>query len=353
MKDKTESAPETGKPARTLETVIFDASPLGFRGTALALFLLPASAYAGLAALTGFPLLEAGPDGGMQADGTLIFALLLSAIFAAAVSLAAASARPSPQVRSALALTLKDGMEAVDRYERRQIPRARRNVIAVLAGLIIGLGINIYPIGAFIRIDLADYIRSPGVWFLVMSPILFALLVRAILSMSEDGPVLRALARDQLIVDLDHPDRLHVYGRMALRSALSWLVFAAIGIAFLGTGASWNGALPMMVGAALLAGASFFLAMRAVHDRMAETRAAALDAVRDRLADMRTAALSGDREAMSALSGLTSYEARLERLGDWPVSAPVTTRFALYVLIPVLAWIGAALAERLVGFLTT
>tara|TARA_R110002072_G_scaffold66640_5_gene164117 strand:+ start:215 stop:1276 length:1062 start_codon:yes stop_codon:yes gene_type:complete len=350
MTKARDSTREIATRHHNLEGWVFAHSPLGFWATSLLLFAIPVACYMGLAWLTGFPLLEVAADGTRRADGALVFALLLSTIFTAALSLAGAPARHNLQLRSDLALTLKDGMAAVDDFASAHDGDARRNILAIVVGLIVGLGINIYPIGAIVRTDIGDYVRSPGLWFLIMSPILFILLVRAILAMRQEGPAVRALSRDQLIVDLDHPDRLHVYGRLALRNALSWLIFAAIGMAFLASGASWAGAIPIMGGAILLAGFSFLNAMRAVHDRIRDEKAHALDQVRIHLSELRDEAFAGDRTAMTALAGLTAYEARLEKLREWPVSAPVTTRFALYILIPAAAWIGAALAERLVAF---
>lgn len=352
MMDETQQTQLKAAPSPTLEAWLFDRMPAGMGGSIAIIFLIPVGLFVGISLATGHDLVERSASGSLVAGDTLVIALLLSAIWTAALALGAGSARFNAKIAAELAMTLRGGREAVARLEARQAGTTRRNVLAVIIGLAAGIGINIYPFGAITSIDLGVYLLSPGLWFLIMSPLLFILLARAILSMADDGRGLQTLARDELIVDLDHPDRLHVYGRLALRSALSWLIFAAIGVAFLGTGASWIGALPMMSGAAILAAASFFLSMRPVRDRVAEAKAEALEQLRRHLAETRHAALAGDRTAMAALAGLTSYEGRLERLREWPVSAPVTTRLLLYILIPVAAWIGAALAERLVEAVT-
>ena len=343
-KDDTETSRNLGFEAR-----LFDLLPLGFWGTAIALFVIPVIAFFLIAELNGYTTVRIAETGGLAVQSATIFALLLSAIFTAAVSLSAAAETLTPRVRAALALTLRDGHDAVDQYEARRKGRSRRGWVPIVIGSAIGIGMNVFPLGALVETSLLDYIQSPGIWFLIISPLLFILLARAIHSMSAESRAMRDLAADQLVVDLDNPDRLDVYGQIALRSALSWLIFAAIGVAFLGTGAAWSGALPMILGAGALAITSFFLALRAVHSRIVAEKAVALTDIRARLSKLRDAAFSGDMPAAAGLAGLTAYEARLERLREWPISAPVTTRFFLYILIPVAAWLGAALAERMVS----
>jgi len=333
----------------SFEARLFDISPLGFWSTAIALFVIPVIAFFLIAELNGYPTARIADAGGLVVPGATVFALLLSTIFTAAVSLSAAAETLAPRVKTALSLTLRDGDEAVDQYVTHRKGRGRRGWVPILLGTSIGIGMNVFPLGALVETSLLEYIQSPGIWFLIISPLLFILLARAIQSMGAESRAMRDLATDQLVVDLDNPDRLHVYGQIALRSALSWLIFAAIGVAFLGTGASWSGALPMILGAGVLAIASFLLALRAVHSRIVDEKTAALTDIRARLSNLRDAAFSGNMSAAAALAGMTAYEARLERLREWPISAPVTTRFFLYILIPVAAWLGAALAERMVS----
>ena len=60
----------------------------------------------------------------------------------------------------------------------------------------------------------------------------------------------------------------------------------------------------------------------------------------------RASAMMGERsDEASPVSELIAYEAWLEKLPVWPISAPVTRRLALYGFIPVLAWFGSAAAE--------
>jgi hypothetical protein len=49
------------------------------------------------------------------------------------------------------------------------------------------------------------------------------------------------------------------------------------------------------------------------------------------------------------LPGLLAYEARVERVREWPFDLPVLLRFGLYVLILLGSWVAGALVERALG----
>ncbi len=87
-----------------------------------------------------------------------------------------------------------------------------------------------------------------------------------------------------------------------------------------------------------------------VRSRIRATKEAELAAVRR--------ALAGDRSALDATSirhlageftapDLLSYEQRIQQIWEWPIQGSVQ-RILLYVMLPPLAWVLAALVERLV-----
>ena len=48
-------------------------------------------------------------------------------------------------------------------------------------------------------------------------------------------------------------------------------------------------------------------------------------------------------------SGLMTYRERIERVSEWPFSVGTAPRTILYVALPFLSWIAAALVERVLG----
>ena len=103
----------------------------------------------------------------------------------------------------------------------------------------------------------------------------------------------------------------------------------------------------MLVMAAL--GISFVRPVLLVRNRVKAAKTAELRAVR--------AALMGDRSGLTVTSigrfadefsapDLLSYQQRVEQIWEWPVQSSLQ-RILLYVMLPPLAWVLAALIERL------
>jgi hypothetical protein len=72
-------------------------------------------------------------------------------------------------------------------------------------------------------------------------------------------------------------------------------------------------------------------------------------------------AMHGDSTALSdsaisrdadhvGFTELVLYRQMIQDVNEWPVDFPIFIRLTIYVVIPLLAWIGAALVERLVDF---
>jgi hypothetical protein len=55
--------------------------------------------------------------------------------------------------------------------------------------------------------------------------------------------------------------------------------------------------------------------------------------------------------AAGSLADLLAYRNLVRETPEWPIGTSSYTRFALYLLIPVLSWAAAALVERLVNAL--
>ena len=69
---------------------------------------------------------------------------------------------------------------------------------------------------------------------------------------------------------------------------------------------------------------------------------------RKRLIDDVTAGLAARADSLS-LADLLAWERRIEAVREWPLDAPMLTRFALYAAIPLGSWLGSAVVERWLG----
>lgn len=345
----SEAGPGHGAQAHAplLEVRLHSLSPFGpvLNGVIIAALLY--GVYILISLQTGQSLLETR-DGQVAVNSGAWAAFVLSLVFAAAVSIPARSNAEWRAFLDDLSQTLDEAGQAKAAALAIGPPRRRLfgALIAFGSGALGGLAFVIWLMRTS-GLDTASFIQSSGAWFLVTQPILFGLGARAAAQLRHDDQDMAGLVREHLIVDLARLDRLEVYGRLALRSALSWLVIAAIILLFFVYAAPVAVSIGSLV-LALVAGAyAFTSTVGPVVQVASRERDAKLAAVRTSIAEAGEN-LAAERDGPpAALSELTAYEAWLERRPVWPISAPITRRLALYGFIPVLAWFGAAAAELL------
>ena len=90
----------------------------------------------------------------------------------------------------------------------------------------------------------------------------------------------------------------------------------------------------------------FLLPMFSIHHRIAEARDANLERVEREIASMPTPQTAGD---LQKLEILLQHRDRVRDTLLWPINRSVTSRLAVYVIIPPIAWLGAAFVEFGVG----
>ncbi len=347
------SAPRSGAVAAAhaplLEVRLHRPSPFGPVLNGVIIVALLYGAYVAISLQTGQDLLETRGDQVAVNPGAWA-AFVLSLVFAAAISI---PARSHAQWRASLAdlrETLDEDGRALAEVMTIGPPRRRVTgaVIAFALGAAGGL-VFVYWLLMSSGLDLETFLRSTGAWFLITQPVLFGLAARAGVQLRHDDQDMAALVRDHLVVDLARLDRLEVYGRLALRSALSWLVMAAIILLFFVFAAPVAVSISALV-LSLLAGAyAFASTVGPVVQRVSRARDARLADIREQIAAAGDMLAAGQAAPGTPISELAAYEAWLEKRPVWPISAPVSRRLALYGFIPVLAWFGAAAAELLLG----
>jgi hypothetical protein len=157
------------------------------------------------------------------------------------------------------------------------------------------------------------------------------------------------LARTLPAVDLLDREALLPFARQGLRSAIPGVIF----VTFLALNLGDSGFLLAMslIGPAVLMQniAVLVIPMRGVHERLRAAK-------RDELARVNAAirgdagalrgSLLGQRERLS-LADLLAWRAFVEEIPEWPIDVSTVGRFAVYVGIPLLGWIGAALVQHL------
>ena len=343
------AAPGPKTHATLLEVRLHRLSPFGplLNGILIAAALY--GAYILISIQTGQTLLETRGERVVVNPGAWA-AFVLSLVFAAALSI---PARSHAQWRASLN-DLRQTLDEAGRAhaEAMAIGPPRRRVAAALIAFALGAAgglLFVYWLLISSDLDAASFLQSTGAWFTITQPVLFGLAARAAVQLRHDDMEMAVLVREHLMVDLARLDRFEVYGRLALRSALSWLIMAAIILLFF----VFSAPVAVSIGAlmlSLLAGAyAFASTVGPVVQIVSRERDAKLAQVRAKIAAAGEDLADGHNPPTTLLSELTAYEAWLEKRPVWPISAPVSRRLALYGFIPVLAWFGAAAADLLLG----
>ncbi|MEO0982944.1 MAG: hypothetical protein AAFX03_09865 [Pseudomonadota bacterium] len=335
-----------------LETRLYDASPLPDWLTSLVLFAFALGSYLALANLSGQPVFD--PDSRfLRLSTNAQFGFILSLIFATALTLGRRSDQLYRRFKGDFEAVLKPG-GAYWRLSARVLKSYRPAfLLAGLTGAAVGIIPNLFVMSEYLpRVGLPAYIASIGGWFLIAIPVNLALFGRAVADSAMDSRVFAQVIEEEFEADPLAPERAAVFGRLAVNGALSWLVFVGIGILFMvAEGAGTLSAVLTVFFAILLGVVAFMNAARPVNKAMKEAKEAALQSARAALKSAAEAAYRGDDHAAQRLPGLIAMEARLARAPEWPISGDVAGRLALYGLIPIVPWFGAAFAEEIVGSL--
>ena len=161
-------------------------------------------------------------------------------------------------------------------------------------------------------------------------------------------------AWERLEIDLLDLHATKVIGRIAARSSLLWILALSIGsLVFLnpelGIRSSLIVFLPIMGITLGIAAITLVAPVRSTASAIRSAKQAELERIdaairgdRSGLADSRIA----DRAAELSLADLIAYRGLVDSISEWPFDAPTLTRFALYLLIPLVSWVGGALVER-------
>lgn len=331
------------------ESVIYRWSPLGLWGTTLAIFLISFGSFALIAETTGRPHLgHFNAAGEWRLNTVSWIGFVLSMILTAGIGLTEIGRRRWLAERDSLIAALAPaGHAAANALCDGGVRVAWRMRYWILTGfgLAGGLVFNIFMAAAE-NVTLLEYTQSIGLWFVLFSPWLYAVGLRAGLGLARDGRELRELVAEHVEVDLYHLERLNVFGRLGLGAAASWLVMAGVLLLFVADPRQAWIALPAIALAVLGGVVALAGAVRPIQRKIHAAKSRELDEVHHRMALARERAFNGDDAAAAALAGLTDYEVWVERRPEWPVSASIGLRFGLYVLIPILPILGSYLFEK-------
>ena len=137
---------------------------------------------------------------------------------------------------------------------------------------------------------------------------------------------------------------MNVIGRAALMPTLGLIGTQALyPLLWLGGSSNMGAILPGFIVTTASLVYLFLKTTLPIHRRIRAAKHAALNGVREEIE--RARAMDLPRGELVAILGYREY---LERCSEWPFRTSSVVRWSLYLLIPPLTWVGAALIENVV-----
>lgn len=196
-------------------------------------------------------------------------------------------------------------------------------------------------VGLFGSIEaLTGWLGTVLTWFVVTN------LVWAFIN---NARVFADIGRRSLRLALLQPARHALFGRAAVMPTLG-LIGTQVMYPLLGIGGNFS-AFVVLPGFLVTLFALVFLFVQTlwpVHARLRALRDTSLRAVDDRVGEVLGGAVEPEPEQLQRLNPLLTYRSHLQQAPVWPLSMTLIARWSIYLLIPPLTWVGAALIEILV-----
>jgi len=235
----------------------------------------------------------------------------------------------------------RDSALAAACRQRMLVKSPRWQVLVLSAGLCAGFAHNVLLAGE----DLLAAFQVPlGVLTLVITQVVWVVMTAAISSLIENAVLFKRLA-GQVHVDVLNTGSLTPFGSVAVSSTLAMIgAQAAFPLLIAGSDNSWVSSVPGLIATGVPMIFLFLLPVLPVHRRIVGMKREMLARVNDDMAPFS----APDRPDYSALEPLLTYRREVADASEWPFDTSVMGRLALYLIIPPLTWIGAALIEILV-----
>jgi hypothetical protein len=239
-------------------------------------------------------------------------------------------------LQDSLIQVLPDGKHSVV----AQLDKPRFWYVWVLAGLVFALTANLSWSTLSFDASNERFIFSLT---LVFAQCFMWLVVGFALSVIFHNALLLHQLGKHVVVDIYNLDSLNSFGRFALSSLLMIVgAMALTPLQSIDAEFRWDNyanAILIVIPAAI---AILLLPMWSVHSKIKQEKLSQIDYINKAIA---RASKSLDEVALTNLNALLDRCHYIQHCRSWPMDTSIFSRVILYVLIPPLAWVGAALVE--------
>lgn len=190
-----------------------------------------------------------------------------------------------------------------------------------------------------------------GVVMILATFVTWCLMTTIIVVLINNAVIFARLGDQQVKVDLLNPGSLTPLARVAVISTLSIIgALTIFPLMFLEHRVNLLAMVPGMIALLIPLFWLFFLPIWPVHKRIRAAKQNELKSVQAQLAQLRNGDQI-DQQLMASMQPLLIYRKEIEQVTEWPFDSVAIARLMLYLIIPPLTWVGAALIEILVDSL--
>jgi hypothetical protein len=192
--------------------------------------------------------------------------------------------------------------------------------------------------------DSAEHFAS-----LIGTILIWVTMTSVINALTSNARIFSRLARNHVKIDLLQTSNLLPFARVAIRSTLALIgALTLFPILFFDTGTPLAGSLPGFLATGVPILIMLAIPIWPIHRRLQLAKEEALNEVRLLIHDVtqKCSKQPFNKQTINDLAPLLTYQRHLSQLSTWPFDLNAVTRLLLYLIIPPLTWIGAALIEK-------
>jgi len=286
---------------------------------------------------------SASPDDGLvnHLSRDIVFSLVSAYTLGVGLISVAGANRALDRLRPLVRVSEPD----FDVYRDRLAPQPRTIGFAAGLGGLFGAGLQFSPLLLRPVVPGELILHSTALMMLQ-----FALLgVMALITLRQSR-VFFDVGRDEIDVDLLDLESLTPFASVGLTTAAAWLIGSAIASFLMASGANAFVVVAVLVATLGLGFAGLIVPSRGLHLRLKEAKQRELARVRGTIRAERDLLFQTEEASRESprMAGMLAYESRIDGVREWPFDVVTLRRFGIFLLIPLVSWIGGALVERLV-----
>ncbi len=242
-----------------------------------------------------------------------------------------------------LACSDEEQLELVQRITRVSL---QHFLLVSTYGLVLGVVHTMIMIGSYdLSLILTSTSFGVGAWLGTM--IAWFLITHIVVAFIDNARTFARIGAEHLTVDLLRPKSTYPLGRAALLPTLCLIGTQAM-YPLIALGGDMN-LVTVLPGFGITLVALVYLFLRStfpLHRRLSALKAEELERIDRSLQSIDRS----DEGSWESLNRLLTLRDHMERTSEWPFKLSTIARWSLYLTIPPLTWVGAALIENVVDF---